>query len=82
MRRLEACSPDLRLELSARGERKGWTAWNNQSEVYEIGRETYARNSRSGVRWSWSKRRSESSQHGHISCSSCFSCCKKVCFSN
>ena len=28
------------------GERKGWTAWGNQTEAYEIGWETYAHNSR------------------------------------
>ena len=34
---IEACSPGPRLELFARGERKGWTAWGNQAEEYEIG---------------------------------------------
>jgi N6-adenosine-specific RNA methylase IME4 len=43
---IEACSPGPRLELFARGERKGWTAWGNQAEEYEIGWETYAHNSR------------------------------------
>jgi N6-adenosine-specific RNA methylase IME4 len=43
---IEACSPGPRLELFARGERKGWTAWGNQAEDYEIGWETYAHNSR------------------------------------
>jgi N6-adenosine-specific RNA methylase IME4 len=43
---IEACSPAARLELFARGARKGWTAWGNQAEEYEIGWETYAHNSR------------------------------------
>ncbi|HWK36109.1 MT-A70 family methyltransferase [Sphingomonas sp.] len=43
---VEACSPGPRLELFARGARKGWTAWGNQAEDYEIGWETYAHNSR------------------------------------
>ena len=43
---IEACSPGPRLELFARGERKGWTGWGEQAEDYEIGWETYAHNSR------------------------------------
>ena len=43
---IEACSPGPRLELFARGERKGWTSWGNQAEDYEIGWDTYAHNSR------------------------------------
>ncbi len=31
---IEACSPGPHLELFARGARKGWTAWGNQSEEY------------------------------------------------
>lgn len=42
---IEACSPGPRLELFARGERKGWTAWGNQAECYEIGWNTYNHNS-------------------------------------
>lgn len=42
---IEACSSGPRLELFARGERKGWTAWGNQAERYEIGWETYPHNS-------------------------------------
>lgn len=45
---VEACSPGARLELFARGARKGWTAWGNQAEDYEIGWETYAHNSKNG----------------------------------
>lgn len=43
---IEACSAGPRLELFARGARKGWTAWGNQAEDYEIGWDTYAHNSR------------------------------------
>ena len=50
---IEACSPGPRLELFARGPRKGWTAWGNQAEEYEIGWETYAHNSRSGGAVEW-----------------------------
>ena len=50
---IEACSPGPRLELFARGERKGWTAWGNQAEDFEIGWETYAHNSRSGGAVEW-----------------------------
>ena len=42
---IEACSPEPRLELFARGARPGWTAWGKQAEAYEIGWETYAHNS-------------------------------------
>lgn len=43
---IEACSPGPRLELFARGARKGWQGWGEQAEDYEIGWETYAHNSR------------------------------------
>jgi N6-adenosine-specific RNA methylase IME4 len=42
---IESCSPTKRLEIFARGPRKGWTAWGNQAEDYEIGWDTYAHNS-------------------------------------
>ena len=45
---IDACSTGPRLELFARGVRKGWTAWGNQAEEYEIGWDTYAHNSRRG----------------------------------
>jgi N6-adenosine-specific RNA methylase IME4 len=50
---IEACSPGPRIELFARGERRGWTAWGNQAEEYEIGWDTYAHNSRrdNAVEW-------------------------------
>lgn len=44
---VEACSLGPRLELFARGSRKGWQSWGNQAENYEIGWDTYANNSRS-----------------------------------
>jgi N6-adenosine-specific RNA methylase IME4 len=43
---IEACSPALRLEIFARGPRRGWTAWGDQAEDYAIGWDTYAHNSR------------------------------------
>ncbi len=43
---IEACSPGPRLELFARGERRGWSAWGNQAdEGYEPTWATYAYNS-------------------------------------
>lgn len=45
---IEACSPGPRLELFARGLRKGWTVWGNQAdESYEPSWNTYAHNSAS-----------------------------------
>lgn len=43
---LEACSPGPYLELFARGTRKGWSGWGNQSGDYEITWDTYAHNSK------------------------------------
>ena len=37
------------MELFARGERKGWTAWGNRAEDYEIVKETCAHNSRAAA---------------------------------
>jgi N6-adenosine-specific RNA methylase IME4 len=42
---IEACSPDPRLELFARGSRRGWASWGNQAQQYEIDWDTYAYNS-------------------------------------
>jgi len=42
---IEACSPGPRLELFARGVRKGWDAWGNQAEEYTITWKTYKNNS-------------------------------------
>lgn len=45
---IEACSPGPRIELFARGERKGWSVWGNQADSdYEPTWATYAY--RSGV---------------------------------
>lgn len=45
---IEACSPGPRLELFARGPRKGWTVWGNQSEEYSPTWKTYANHSQAG----------------------------------
>ena len=42
---IESCSPGPRIELFARGTRKGWTTWGNQAEEYEPTWATYAHNS-------------------------------------
>jgi N6-adenosine-specific RNA methylase IME4 len=42
---IEACSPGPRLELFARGTRKGWKTWGNQSEEYSPTWATYANHS-------------------------------------
>jgi len=45
---IEACSPAQRLELFARGARKGWSVWGNQAEEeYEPTWDTYSYNSAS-----------------------------------
>jgi N6-adenosine-specific RNA methylase IME4 len=50
---IEACSPKSRLEMFARGTRKGWDTWGNQAEEYEIGWDTYAHNSRRDGEMVW-----------------------------
>lgn len=47
---IEACSFGERLELFARGPRKGWTVWGNQSEAYELTWDTYANHSQAQVK--------------------------------
>jgi len=42
---IESCSPGPFLELFARGPRKGWTVWGNQSEEYTPTWDTYANHS-------------------------------------
>jgi N6-adenosine-specific RNA methylase IME4 len=42
---IEGCSPGPYLELFARGKRKGWTLWGDQSESYDISWDTYKNNS-------------------------------------
>lgn len=45
---IEACSPAPRLELFARGVRKGWSVWGNQADdSYEPTWQTYGHNSAS-----------------------------------
>ena len=42
---IEACSPGPYLELFARGTRKGWKTWGNESETYSPSWPTYANHS-------------------------------------
>jgi N6-adenosine-specific RNA methylase IME4 len=42
---IEACSPGPRIELFARGPRKGWKVWGNQSDSYYPTWDTYANHS-------------------------------------
>lgn len=42
---IEACSPGPFLEMFARGPRKGWVVWGNQSEDYTPTWNTYANHS-------------------------------------
>ncbi|MEH6500169.1 MULTISPECIES: MT-A70 family methyltransferase [Pseudomonadales] len=42
---VESCSPGPYLELFARGPRKGWSVWGNQSEEYFPTWDTYANHS-------------------------------------
>lgn len=46
---IEACSWGPRLEMFARGPRKGWTVWGNQAEEYEPDWPTYSNHSQSNV---------------------------------
>lgn len=46
---IEQCSPGPRLELFARGTRKGWSAFGNQATHYDITWETYGNTSKSNV---------------------------------
>ncbi|RMC34811.1 MT-A70 family methyltransferase [Paracoccus alkanivorans] len=46
---IEACSWGPRLEMFARGARKGWTVWGNQASEYEPDWPTYANHSQSNV---------------------------------
>ncbi len=47
---IEDCSPGPFLELFARGPRKGWTVWGNQSEEYAPTWATYANHSQAAQR--------------------------------
>ncbi len=44
---VESCSRGPYIELFARGEREGWTAWGNQAEDYQPTWNTYRNHSRS-----------------------------------
>lgn len=46
---IEACSPDPRLELFARGSRPGWTTWGNQADIYYPNWPTYSNHSQSDL---------------------------------
>ncbi len=47
---IEACSPGPRLEMFARGERRGWSVWGNQADdSYEPTWSTYSYNSTAEV---------------------------------
>ena len=46
---IERCSFGDRLELFARGPRKGWSVWGNQAEHYEPTWDTYSNHSQSNV---------------------------------
>lgn len=46
---IEACSWGPRLEMFARGPRKGWTVWGNQAEDYQPDWPTYANHSQNKV---------------------------------
>ena len=46
---IEACSSGPRIELFARGPKKGWFVWGNQSEEYTPDWETYSNHSQSTV---------------------------------
>ena len=46
---IEECSWGPRVEIFARGPRKGWIVWGNQSEKYEPDWPTYANHSQSNV---------------------------------
>lgn len=46
---IEACSPGPYIELFARGPRKGWFVWGNQSEEYTPDWDTYSNHSQSNV---------------------------------
>lgn len=46
---IEKCSFGEKLELFARGPRKGWTTWGNQAEEYEPSWPTYPNHSQANV---------------------------------
>jgi N6-adenosine-specific RNA methylase IME4 len=46
---IESCSPGPYLELFARGPRKGWSVWGDQSEEYSPDWDTYSNHSKSNI---------------------------------
>ncbi len=46
---IESCSWGARIELFARGQRKDWVSWGNQSEDYNPDWDTYSNHSQSEV---------------------------------
>ena len=46
---IESCSPGPRIELFARGPRKGWFSWGNQADEYKPDWDTYSNHSQSNV---------------------------------
>ena len=46
---VESCSPGPYLELFARGKRKNWSVWGDQSEDYTISWETYPHHSQTSL---------------------------------
>lgn len=46
---IESCSPSPYIELFARGSRKGWFVWGNQSDAYIPSWDTYANHSQSNA---------------------------------
>lgn len=47
---IESCSPGPHLELFARGPRRNWTVWGNQSDEYAPTWDTYANHSQAKVK--------------------------------
>ena len=46
---IESCSPGPFLEMFARGPRKGWCVWGNQSKEYDPDWDTYSNHSQANV---------------------------------
>jgi len=46
---IESCSPGPYFEMFARGPRKGWFVWGNQSEEYTPSWDTYSNHSQSNI---------------------------------
>ncbi|MCB1986666.1 MAG: S-adenosylmethionine-binding protein [Nitrosomonas sp.] len=46
---IESCSPGPYIELFARGPRKGWSVWGNQSQEYTPDWDTYSNHSQANI---------------------------------